>query len=386
MGKKLTTEEFIEQSIKIHGDKYDYSESIYINQSTHIKVLCLIHNTENMVNPTTHLRGYGCRCCFRYKNITKFINDSNIKFNNKFDYSLVYDQYVDNIVPVEIKCPLHGDFSISPRNHLRSENGCNECKKYNYRLEKKNNFIEVSTKIHNGIYDYSLVDYINNETNVKIICPIHNVIEQTPGNHMRGSGCKECYEIRKGDTLRYDVNILRERGNKKYNNKFDYSLVDYKNTDTQVKIICPFHDIFEISPYNHLSSVWGCPQCARDNSNTGHNEVIYFIPYIKELLHFTELRTQESFAKPLDELGAYSVDVYLPKYNLVIEYDEPHHYKSTNLPKDKERQSYIEDTYGCSFIRIDDKEFMSNNFILNQKLAPVIGNHLLTTNIEKFFE
>ena len=34
MGKKLTTETFIEKAKKIHGDKYDYSKVEYVNNRT----------------------------------------------------------------------------------------------------------------------------------------------------------------------------------------------------------------------------------------------------------------------------------------------------------------------------------------------------------------
>jgi very-short-patch-repair endonuclease/urease beta subunit len=47
----------------------------------------------------------------------------------------------------------------------------------------------------------------------------------------------------------------------------------------------------------------------------------------------------------------YRVDMYMPVYNLVIECDELHHLKSTNLIADVDRQKYIEDAIGCTFIR-----------------------------------
>lgn len=45
---------------------------------------------------------------------------------------------------------------------------------------------------------------------------------------------------------------------------FDYSLVEYKSTNSPVKIICPIHGIFEKSPSNHLHKTrpQGCPECA----------------------------------------------------------------------------------------------------------------------------
>ena len=56
----------------------------------------------------------------------------------------------------------------------------------------KENFISRSNKIHKGKYDYSLVEYINNSTNVEIICPENGSFLQTPANHLYGKGCPKC--------------------------------------------------------------------------------------------------------------------------------------------------------------------------------------------------
>ena len=50
-------------------------------------------------------------------------------------------------------------------------------------------FIEKANLVHNNKYDYSLVNYINNKTKVKIICKIHGAFEQIPDSHLRGRGC-----------------------------------------------------------------------------------------------------------------------------------------------------------------------------------------------------
>ena len=43
MGKKKTTEQFIEKARKIHGDKYDYSKVEYINATTDVCIICPKH-------------------------------------------------------------------------------------------------------------------------------------------------------------------------------------------------------------------------------------------------------------------------------------------------------------------------------------------------------
>lgn len=91
-------------------------------------------------------------------------------------------------IKVKIICPLHGIFEQTPISHRI--NGCSECsgnKKMN-----NNTFIEKSKNIQKNIFDYSLVEYKNNRTKVKIICKKHGIFEQSPEKHLIGQGCPTC--------------------------------------------------------------------------------------------------------------------------------------------------------------------------------------------------
>jgi len=115
-------------------------------------------------------------------------------------------------------------------------------------------FIEMAKSIHGDRYDYSLVEYKNNKTKVKIICPVHGVFEQKPIHHLRGHGCHEC-----GDK-RLTTKQFIEKVKSIHKDKYDYSLVEYKNNKTKVKIICPVHGPFEQRPNDHLRGR-GCFKC-----------------------------------------------------------------------------------------------------------------------------
>lgn len=60
------------------------------------------------------------------------------------------------------------------------------------RIDRHNNFIKKANELHNGIYDYSEVNYIKNSECVEIICPVHGVFEQTPKGHIQGNRCPQC--------------------------------------------------------------------------------------------------------------------------------------------------------------------------------------------------
>ena len=63
-----------------------------------------------------------------------------------------------------------------------------------------------------------------------------------------------------------------EKANKKHNNKYDYSKVDYINAHTKVCIICPEHGEFWQTPNSHLNGC-GCSLCS-SNKKMSLNEFI----------------------------------------------------------------------------------------------------------------
>lgn len=250
---------FIEKSLSIHGNKYDYSLVEYINYNKKVKIICPEHGSFEQ-SPNHHLHGNGCRKCF-YSNRTfnnkNFIEKSNKIHNSKYDYSLV--NYINSYTKIEILCSTHGIFKQKPNAHLRGQ-GCKKCKMNNQSLTT-NIFIEKSNKIHNNKYDYKLVNYINFIIDVEIICPDHGIFKQRPSNHLNGSGCRKCSinDIRNKDYIK--------KCQIKFNNKYDYSLVNYINNKNHVKIICPDHGIFKQSLKDHLKRN-GCPYCSGKKMNT----------------------------------------------------------------------------------------------------------------------
>lgn len=123
-------------------------------------------------------------------------------------------------------------------------------------------FIEKANKIHNNKYDYSDTIYNGRHKQLKINCPKHGIFEMTSGNHLSGRGCNKCNISRKTSSLEKII----ENFIKIHNNRYDYSLVDYKGSNKKVKIICREHGIFEQTPHKHLYGR-GCPQCKNEISS-----------------------------------------------------------------------------------------------------------------------
>lgn len=123
--KKLTTLEFIERAIKVHGNKYDYSEVNYIIAQTKIKIICPEHGIF-MQTPNSHLSNRGCsKCSCKYQPIVEeFIEKAKEVHGNKYDYSKV--NYITNKLKIIIICPEHGEFFQTPNNHLNGHD-CPKC-------------------------------------------------------------------------------------------------------------------------------------------------------------------------------------------------------------------------------------------------------------------
>lgn len=116
MSKKITTEEFIEKAKIIHGDKYDYSLVNYIRAKTNVEIICPTHGVFTQ-RPTNHLSKKGCPKCANNVKLTteEFIEKSKMIHGDKYDYSLV--NYINIDTPITIKCPTHDEFNQIPYTH-----------------------------------------------------------------------------------------------------------------------------------------------------------------------------------------------------------------------------------------------------------------------------
>ena len=201
------------------------------------------------------------------KTTEQFVKEAKEVHGNKYDYSKV--NYVNNKTKVCIMCPEHGEFWQTPNNHLRGAN-CLLC--YNNKRGKKTRttkeqFIRKAREVHGWKYDYSKVNYVNNNTKVCIICPKHGEFWQTPNSHLNGNGCSKC-----SGKVRHTTETFVEKAKKIHGDKYDYSKVEYKNNKTKICIVCPEHGEFWMKPENHINPKQGCPKCA--NKKKGNNNKI----------------------------------------------------------------------------------------------------------------
>lgn len=392
--KKKTLDDFILEAIKIHGFKYDYSKTNYANGKTKVCIICPKHG-EFWQSPHDHLQGQGCPECgkerrgmLRRSNTEDFIRKAREINGEKYDYSNV--KYVKSNEDVIVICREHGEFLVTPNNHLKGK-GCPKCVGRNKTTDE---FVEECKKSHqNNDYDYSETEYNGNKKNVAVICHNidrygneHGLFYQNAGVHLNGGLCPKCrYELfSKSKSM--GLNEFKRRANEVHGGKYDYSLIEeYWNNMENAKIICPYHGVFEQSFANHLNGQ-GCPKCAHRSyaytteewvkeaskvhgSYYDYSKVNYVNAYVPvEIIcnkhgsffqkphdhlsgcgcpkcHVYRMEREWSMYldkrginyliqyRDLEKFGRLSLDFYLPEYNSAIECQGIEHFKPTSFSK-----------------------------------------------------
>ena len=356
MPKKSETQLLMEFN-SIHKNKYSYVFTNYINNKSKIEIICPIHGTYQM-SILQHIKGYGCKLCAGciIKSKEEILNECKVAHNNKYNYDK--SNWIKLEDKVIITCSEHGDFTQCLKSH-RKGHGCPKCaNRYNRTEEEfieyckqiepevnttitkfknvntvvnfickrhgmiscrpmqirkrkyichicreeetnKKEFIEKSISIHGDKFDYSLVDYINGSTKVKIINKLSGFIfEQTPIKHF-----KHDYFYNKTTLDDFIIN-----SNITHSNKYNYSNSIYIGNKNKVDIICPEHGKFEQIPNNHIRGS-GCPKCNRFN--------------IKEsaLFNFIKLHTDNIITSDRKILNGKEIDILLPDLNIGFEFN-----------------------------------------------------------------
>lgn len=133
--------DFIEKASNKHNNKYDYSKVEYINAETKVCIICPEHG-EFWQTPIKHLKGQGCpKCTGRHKTTEEFILESKKIHGDRYDYSKV--NYTRSLTKVCIICPEHGEFWITPHNHISGKQGCPLCKQSKLENEIHKEFPEL---------------------------------------------------------------------------------------------------------------------------------------------------------------------------------------------------------------------------------------------------
>lgn len=371
----LDNNTYLQKILKEHGtQKFDYISS-YNTMHQDILIRCKTCNKNFLETPANHLKRYSCPHCNGIYNkiygskLNYFKSKILLAHGDKYKYDFKTFKRLNT--PLKIICDIHGKFFQTPTNHLKGNN-CPKCA-YITRAEENRmsheDFLIKANVIHNSFFIYKN-EYLNGQTIMEIECPKHGVFFQSAKDHLSGRGCRNCYEDRRGETLKLTNNDFLAR-TKKIHGKYEY-LEQYSGRNKKMDIKCPQHGIFNQFVGDHLNG-HGCPQCARETTKaveeicqTLKDNNINFILNDKSILERKEL------------------DIYIPDKNLAIEFNGLYFHREglvDNLQYGKDKNYHLNKTNECNKQNVRLFHIFEDEWKKNKELILVKIKHALGINI-----
>lgn len=325
---RYTTKIFKRLAREKHGDKFDYSQTVYKTRDNPVRIIC--HETDEdgtehgifAIMPRQHIKFKygGCIGCSQgtanRHDTAEWIESAKRIHGDLYDYSK--SRYKGTHRNIKIIChetdedDEHGVFKQKAYLHLQGH-GCPKCGGTT-RLTIKE-WIVKAIETHGELYDYTHSTYKNNRTPVEIKCRIHGNITVNPKSHLTGTGCAKCAKNHP-----YTTEEWIERANVKHDGKYDYSQVVYKNSETMVIIICTekfdddsIHGEFQQLPSTHLYGS-GCPRCVSSRYSKVAMQWLKFCELDRKIQH---AHNGKEFQIPETKFFA---DGYCREYNEIYEF------------------------------------------------------------------
>lgn len=357
--RKLNKNDILEKFEKKHNKNYDYSKFEYYNYHTKSIIICKIHG-EFLQTPAKHISGQGCRTCNNkysidiikeklfqiHKNNYEFIfheNDidtssfikmkcshgiKNIKVRNllqgngcihckgkkytendlrnkllKIHPDLIYSDGFIEGRNLKVICREHGNFNIKKDRHLSGQScpKCSKRKKYDNEF-----FLQSIDKKFFGKYYYDKCHFTSFKEKVIITCKKHGDFETYPSYLLNGNGCSLC----RNENNSYSEEEFLKKCIEKHP-EIDHSLLEYKGSNSSIKLICNKHGIFEQKAGYYLNYSKGCKYC---NETKGEKKIRIFLE--KNNIKYEQQHKNYGFI----------FDFFIPSYNTYIEFNGKQHY------------------------------------------------------------
>lgn len=300
-----------------------------------------------------------------------FMERANLRHNRLYDYPSV-PETLSMKTKIDVVCRVHGSFKQTVNSHLGGR-GCPTCSREgakkvgteNYNAVTFTGFLKAASEKWGDAFTYREDDYSGMSNEMVVACKRHGEEFQIrPSDHLRSKtgSCPSCVRDNlSGRGLKTKDQVLADF-NKIHVNKYDYSAVEYVNNRVKITIRCPKHGGFEQTPVRHLYGD-GCPSCGHFSSKAEAS--------LQEWLDQNGVRYLENERKTL---GGVELDLYLPDYNLAIEYHGLYWHREQKKPKDYHLNKLnLCREKGISLIQIFENEWLSKRDLVLSMLSQKIG-------------
>ena len=116
---------YVEKSRAVHGDRFEYLGIEYQGAAAYLRILCKDHG-EFLQLASSHTQGVGCvKCSKPVWDTESFQQQATLVHGAKYDYAK--SRYVNAQTKVQILCPDHGEFWQLPSCHVHLDQGCPKC-------------------------------------------------------------------------------------------------------------------------------------------------------------------------------------------------------------------------------------------------------------------
>jgi len=367
---------FIDKSKKAHGNFYNYSkvrESWGEYSPKKPIVICPDHG-EFRQRASKHSTGSKCPTCVKEdKKYTcrRAVEIANEKHCNFYDYSLVQKQWQGYNEKYTILCPEHGKFNQLFHAHANGQ-GCPECSKG--RVATTNTYTTqhihsvLTTMFPNIAFPYLEKEYKTSKDKLTGICTIHGEFKKTFNMLTKNkTGCPTC--SRSEGRRDSGVTVL-QRCAEAHGNKYTYPNLDteYVHCQQPVTIVCPKHGAFMQRILNHVTMRQGCPKCsAGRQKSAGETELCNWL---------TQYTTVEENRRDLLKNSKQELDMFLPEFNIAIEYSGIYWHSDTNgTPNDYHlNKLHLAELSGIRLIQFWDYEWMHKEAIVKSIVLGSIGH------------
>jgi hypothetical protein len=331
-----STPQFISDAQKVHGLRYDYSKSLYVNAKTAVEILCLECNKVFWQTPHSHITGgAGCPTCGRQRNQANKLKQQKasddfvarakaVHGERRYDYSRTV--YVNAKTKVEIGCSAcELVFETLPNNHTKRKSGCPRCAGTQKLTTEE--FVKRAKEIHGDKYSYSRTYLANMRTKIDVDCQRCGApMNIMPQSHLRhGGGCGKCSFKAMGEARRKTTDEFVKQAKEVHgHDRYDYSRAEYKGGRERIEIICPKedHGSFWTMPSSHTSLKTGCPRC-----NYSHLETA-----IAKALDKAGIEYEPQWSFPdCKDAKRLRFDFWLPKLKALIEGDGKQHFMAVSF-------------------------------------------------------
>jgi hypothetical protein len=313
-------ESFIEVAREVHGDKYDYSLAVYTRARDKVKIRCIKHDHIFEMPPNAHISAkQGCSLCAREiagqatkLPLSNFIERAEKAHGGKYEYDLIPEGTLCS-EKVSIVCKEHGVFIQGLFDHASGKVGCKGCRSAKNRERnplRKAAFVEKARLVHGDKYDYTDTVYIGYHKYIKFLCPIHGEVSQRPDHHLTTSGCPKCGMQLKADAFKFTTEEFITKAKEVHGDVYDYSKMNYVNSQSKIEIICPKHGSFIQAANSHLYAS-GCPRCSKQR--IGYRSTMkgtfYILKVTEDIYKFGITNNFERRFKGIQQKCVYPLEV-----------------------------------------------------------------------------